>query len=131
LADEACFNLIHAQELLRQGCCDGISVYPGKNGGLLKTRQIVELAEEHRVGCTIGSNLEWDVATAAMAHGVVSCRNLQVEAMPGDMLGPDYHEFSIVKEPLVIVGPLTTIPDKPGLGVEVDWDRARREKCPE
>jgi L-alanine-DL-glutamate epimerase-like enolase superfamily enzyme len=110
MADDICFDLIHAQELIRNECCDVISVYPGKNGGI------------HRVACTIGSNLEYDVATAAMAHLVVGCENMKVEDYPGDSLGPSYHERSIALNPVQIEWPFTTAPDQPGLGVQVDWD---------
>ena len=125
MADDMCFNLIHAQELIRNQGCDLISVYPGKNGGIRKSREIVLLAEQHGIGCTIGSNLEWDIATAAMGHLIVATPNLQVERYPGDLHGPAYYETRIVREPLSIVGPVTTITDRPGLGVEVDWQQAR------
>jgi L-Ala-D/L-Glu epimerase / N-acetyl-D-glutamate racemase len=125
MADDMCFNLVHAQELIRNQACDLISVYPGKNGGIRKSRDIVEYAEQHGIGCTIGSNLEWDVATAAMGHLIVATPNLRVEDYPGDIHGPAYYEFRIVQEPLSIVGPVTTITDRPGLGVEVDWPLVR------
>jgi muconate cycloisomerase len=121
MADDMCFNLVHARELIRNHACDLISVYPGKNGGIRKSREIVEFAKQHGVGCTIGSNLEFDIATAAMAHLIVATENLQVEMWPGDIHGPVYYETRLVKQPLSIVGPITTITDKPGLGVDVDW----------
>src|SRR5262249_19570480 len=34
MADDICFDLVHARELLRHEACDVISVYPGKNGGI-------------------------------------------------------------------------------------------------
>src|SRR5262249_22129951 len=121
MADDICFDLAHARELIRNDCCDVISVYPGKNGGIGKARLIAEFAARHGVACSIGSNLEWDVGTAAMAHLVVATPNLQVEKYPGDMLGPVYHEVRVVKNPIDIRGPIVTITDRPGLGVEVDW----------
>jgi L-alanine-DL-glutamate epimerase-like enolase superfamily enzyme len=125
MADDICFNLAHARELLRNQCCDAISVYPGKNGGIAKTREIVELAGKQGVACSIGSNLEWDIATAAMAHLAVALPNLQVEKIPPDMLGPAYHEIRFVKNPISIHGPLVTAPTGPGLGVDVDWNLVR------
>ena len=130
MADDCCFNLVHAQELIRNACCDVISVYPGKNGGIRKTKEIVEFAARHGVACSIGSNLEWDLATAAMGHVVVALDNMKVETYPGDALGPVYHEFSIAKEPLKIEGPLVSVPDRPGLGIEVDWGTVRANICP-
>lgn len=128
LADESCFDLIHAQELIRHDCCDAISLYPGKNGGIRKSLQIAELAAQHGIACSIGSNLEWDVGTAAMAHFIVATPNMQVELYPGDLLGPDYHELSIARNPLVISGPLTTLNQGPGLGIDVDLDVVQRHR---
>lgn len=128
MADDMCFDMIDAEELVRHQGCDVISVYPGKNGGIARSRQIVEFAAKHQIACSIGSNLEWDVGTAAMAHLVIGCPNMQVERFPGDMLGPEYHEVRIVKNPIAIEGPLVTISDRPGLGVDVDWDVVRSHR---
>lgn len=129
MADDICFNLIHAKELIRNECCDVISLYPGKNGGIRKSREIAEFAAQHGVVCSIGSNLEWDIATAAMMHLIVATPNLQIEKIPGDVLGPDYHEIRIAKNPIAIHGPSVTITDKPGLGVDVDWDVVESHMC--
>ena len=126
MADDICFNLVHARELVRNACCDVISVYPGKQGGIRKAKEIVDFTAGHGVACSIGSNLELDVGMASMAHLVVACPNMQVEKYPGDMLGADYHELRVVRNPIDIRGPLTTISQRPGLGVEVDWELARR-----
>jgi len=128
LADESCFDLIDAQELIRHDCCDAISLYPGKNGGIRKAREIADLAAQHGIACSIGSNLEWDVGTAAMAHFIVSTPNMQVELYPGDVLGPDYHEVSIARNPLRIAGPLTTLHAGPGLGIDVDREVVERHR---
>src|SRR5262245_47191368 len=125
MADDMCFNLVHARELIRNQACDLISVYPGKNGGIRKSRAIVEFAAQHGVGCTIGSNLEFDIATAAMGHLIVAAPNMRVEDWPGDIHGPAYYEVRIVKDPLSIAGPVTTLTAQPGLGVEVDWPLVR------
>ena len=128
LADESCFDLINAQELIRHECCDAISLYPGKNGGIRKSIEIAQLAAQHGIACSIGSNLEWDLGTAAMAHFIVATPNMQVEKYPGDLLGPDYHEVSIAKNPLKIAGPLTTLNQGSGLGVDVDLDVIERHR---
>ena len=121
LADESCFDQVQLEELIAHDCCDAVTLYPGKQAGLRKASTMAERAEQHGIPCTIGSNLEWDVGAAAMMHFVVANANVQVESIPGDCLGPSWHEFSIVKEPLRIEGPFTTLPDRPGLGIDVDW----------
>ncbi|MHC4875877.1 MAG: mandelate racemase/muconate lactonizing enzyme family protein [Planctomycetota bacterium] len=126
MADDICFDLGQARECIRHDACDVISVYPGKMGGIRKARRVVDLAEAAGVACSIGSNLELDIASAAMCHLVVGSQNMQIERFPGDIMGPDYHEVRVVKEPLVIDGPTITVSDRPGLGVDVDWEVVER-----
>jgi L-Ala-D/L-Glu epimerase len=130
LADESCFDEVHARELLEHQCCDVLSLYPGKQGGIAKARRIATLAAEHGVPCSIGSNLEWDVGAAAMLHFIVATPNMAVDRYPGDCLGPFYHEVSIAKTPLRIDGPWTTLNEGPGLGIDVDWDVVERHRMP-
>lgn len=128
LADESCFEEIEVRELILHNCCDAITLYPGKQGGIAKARRMAEIAEQAGIPCTIGSNLEWDIGAAAMMHFVVSTSNVQIESIPGDCLGPSYHEFSIAKIPLQIAGAFTTLPTTPGLGIDVDWDVVERHR---
>jgi muconate cycloisomerase len=125
MADDICFDMAHAQELIRHESCDLISLYPGKNGGIRKAKAIAEFAAANGVACSIGSNLEYEIATAAMCHLVVATANIKIEEYPGDILGPAYHVTGVTKRPMNIQGPVTTITDAPGLGVEVDWDQLK------
>ena len=128
MADDIVFDRIHAENCLRTEACDVISVYPGKNGGIRKCKEIVDLAEQHGVACSMGSNLEWDIATAAMCHLVVACPNLKIEQFPGDILGPDYHDIRIATNPLNISGPIVELSDRPGLGIDVDWATVEKHR---
>jgi len=130
LADESCFDFVEAEELILQQCCDALTLYPGKQGGIRKVQRIASFAAEHGIPCTIGSNLEWDVAAAAMMHCIVATPNLQIEHYPGDCLGPSYHEFSVAENPLLIQGPYTTLSEAAGLGIDVDWDLVMRHPVP-
>lgn len=130
LADESCFDEVEARELIEQECCDAITVYPGKHGGIAKARRIAERAATASIPCTIGSNLEWDLGAAAMMHCIVATPNLRIEELPGDCLGPSYHEFSIATNPLRIEGAETTLNDGPGLGIDIDWQCVRENRVP-
>jgi muconate cycloisomerase len=122
LADELVFDYHDAEECLLHEACDAITLYPGKEGGIRKACAIAAHIAEGNIGGCIGSNLELDVASAAMCHFILAAPNMLVDEFPGDLLGPSYHEFPIVKNPISIEGPIVTAPDGPGLGVEVDWD---------
>ena len=50
------------------------------------------------IPCTIGSNLEREVATAAMAHVTVCTANIQCERFPGDLIGPIYYQQALTRQ---------------------------------
>jgi len=90
MADESVFTAHDALEVIRAGAADVLSLYPGKHGGVRATQYIARIAEAAGLTCTIGSNLEREVATAAMAHVSVSTPNIVCERYPGDLIGPLY-----------------------------------------
>jgi L-alanine-DL-glutamate epimerase-like enolase superfamily enzyme len=119
MADESVFTPQDALEVIRHRAADVLSLYPGKHGGIRPTQQIAKLAEAAGVPCTIGSNLEREVATAAMAHVTVCTANLQCERFPGDLIGPIYYEQPLSRQPLRYQADRLWVPEGPGLGVAV------------
>ncbi len=119
MADESVFTPLDALEVIRHRAADILSLYPGKHGGIRPTQAIAKLAESAGIPCTIGSNLEREVATAAMAHVTVCTANLQCERYPGDLIGPVYYEKPLTREPLRYEADRLWVPEKPGLGVTV------------
>jgi muconate cycloisomerase len=120
MADESVFTLQDALDVIRHQAADVLSVYPSKHGGVRATQQIARLAEAAGIPCTIGSNLEREVATAAMAHVAVSTANIQCERFPGDLIGPIYFDKALSTDPLQYQADRLWVPEKPGLGVSVD-----------
>ncbi|MCC6417895.1 MAG: mandelate racemase/muconate lactonizing protein [Gemmataceae bacterium] len=119
MADESVFTPLDALEVIRHGAADVLSLYPGKHGGVRQTQAIAKLAEAAGIPCTIGSNLEREVATAAMAHVTVCTANIQCERFPGDLIGPVYFQEALSKEPLRYRADRLWVPERPGLGVMV------------
>jgi muconate cycloisomerase len=119
MADESVFTPEDALALIRHRAADVMSLYPGKHGGIRATQQIAKMAEAAGIPCTIGSNLEREVATAAMAHVTVATANLQCERFPGDLIGPAYFESALTTEPLKYEADRLWVPEGPGLGVKV------------
>lgn len=119
MADESVFTPEDALEVIRHRAADVLSLYPGKHGGIRQTQAIAKLAEAAGIPCTIGSNLEREVATAAMAHVTVSTANIQCERYPGDLIGPVYYQRSLTQEPLRYEADRLWVPETPGLGVRV------------
>ena len=121
MADEGVFTLAQAFNVIRTKAADIISIYPGKNGGILKSRLISQMAEQAGIKCHIGSNLEWDIATAAMCHLAVSTRNVAIASYPPDILGPLYYEDRL-SDPVRFANGQVSVPEGPGLGLIIDED---------
>src|SRR4029077_3443358 len=71
MADESAFTARDVRDILTHRSADVLSLYPGKHGGIRALLNLAAMAEAAGVVCTIGSNLEREVATAAMAHAAV------------------------------------------------------------
>jgi muconate cycloisomerase len=123
MADESIFTAQDALACIKKGAADIITVYPGKHGGILNTVAIVEMAEAAGVHCAIGSNLEWDVASAAMAHVAVALPNIAIERYASDIMGPFFHIQHALETPLQCSAGGITVPDGPGLGLTIDPEK--------
>lgn len=126
MADESVFTLQDAWLLTAHRAADVLSVYPGKHGGIAATAEIVAVAKAAGLRCTIGSNLELGVGTAAMLHVAAAFPEVDTEAFPADTIGPFYHEADLIREPLDLGPPYARVPAGPGLGVELDEEQVRR-----
>ena len=126
MADESVFTLQDARRLTELGACDILSVYPGKHAGIDATREIAHVARAAGVVCSMGSNLELGIATAAMLHLAAAEPSLDDARYPGDYLGPLYHQADLLKERLQLGPSVARVPDGPGLGVELDEDQLER-----
>ena len=126
MADESCYTLQDAMALARGGAADILSIYIGKGGGIGPARKIAGVAEAAGLVCTIGSNLELGIASAAMAHVAASTAAVAAEEFPCDILGPIAYEHDLLQQSLDYRDGTVAVPDKPGLGVEIDEDKLDR-----
>ena len=101
------------------------SIYIGKSAGIGPARQIAAVAEAAGLACTIGSNLEMGVGSAAMIHFAMATHAIADE-FPCDIIGPMFYTDELLQEPLPIVGGQARPHEKPGLGVELDEEKVRR-----
>lgn len=126
MADESCYTLQDAMALARAGAADILSVYVGKGGGIGPARKIAAVAEAAGLTCTVGSNLELGVASAAMAHLATATPGVGAEEFPCDILGPLAYADDLLVEPIVVCDGAVRAPDKPGLGVALDETKLAR-----
>jgi L-alanine-DL-glutamate epimerase-like enolase superfamily enzyme len=121
MADESCYTLQDAMALVRAGAADVLSVYVGKGGGIGPARKIASVAEAAGLTCTIGSNLELGIASAAMAHLAAATPAVGAEEFPCDILGPIAYEHTLLQgQPFDFRDGTVAAPGGPGLGVEID-----------
>jgi L-alanine-DL-glutamate epimerase-like enolase superfamily enzyme len=120
VADESVYSLADAMQLARADACDVFSIYVGKAGGIGPARAIAEFALGLGIACTIGSNLELGVGSAAMIHLALAHRGITPDAYPCDIIGPHFYEDDILLEPLLFGGGRAVATGRPGLGVELD-----------
>jgi L-alanine-DL-glutamate epimerase-like enolase superfamily enzyme len=122
IADESVFTLQDARMVSLMNAADVISVYVGKAGGIGPAKQIADYAALAGLSCTVGSNLELGIGSAAMTHLAIATAGISPE-FPCDIIGQFYYEDDIVQERLPIVAGQARPNNKPGLGVELDDEK--------
>lgn len=126
IADESVFTMQDAVTVHRLRAADVLSIYVGKAGGIRAAQKIATFAETVGLKCTVGSNLELGVGSAAMTHLVLATRGITPEEFPCDIIGPFYYDEDVVKESLPIKPGMACANEKPGLGVELDDEKIAR-----
>ena len=115
-AGENEFGLQGFRELFRAGAIDIAQPDASRAGGITECRRIAQLAEASGISVATHS---WNdaVAVLANAHLVAASPNgLMVEI---DRTGNPFLE-ALSRQPLAISGGRLTLPDGPGLGIELD-----------
>lgn len=126
IADESVYTPEDAAAVVRAEAADVLSVYIGKAGGISAARKVVAVAEAAGLACTIGSNLEMGVGSAAMIHVAMATSGVRAEEFPCDIIGPFYYEDDLLREPLQLGKGKARPHDVPGLGVELDDEKVSR-----
>ena len=112
------------QQLIMQQACDMLHVDVSGTGGLLEAKKIADLADLYYMPFA-AHNVTSPVGLTAAAHVCAAVRNLHSMELP-------YHEDQIdwrwdlvrADEPLVQGGEFV-VPQKPGLGIELNEDLCR------
>lgn len=125
VADESVYSPQDASAIVKAKAADALSVYVGKAAGIGGAFAIAAIAHAAKLGCTIGSNLELGVGTAAMIHLAMAAPGITGEQYPCDIIGPLYYTDDILTEPLPLARGRALAIDRPGLGVELDEEKVR------
>jgi L-alanine-DL-glutamate epimerase-like enolase superfamily enzyme len=124
VADESLWDARDLAEAHRTGAFDVVALYPGKCGGLRRTIRLAQTARDHGLAVTLGSNLELGPGAAAMAQVAAVVPELAA-SIPSDLIGPLYAEHALVTDAGFVRWDGATVPEGPGLGVDLDPDALR------
>ena len=125
IADESCYSPQDAMSLAAASAADVLSVYVGK-GGIGNARKIAAIAEGAGLVCTVGSNLELGIASAAMIHLAAATPSIAAEEFPCDVLGPLAYESDLLRTPIRYAQGAAMLPEGSGFGVELDVELVAR-----
>ncbi len=116
MADEALFSPAQAIELVRAEACDTFNIKLMKAGGILNSLRIAHIADAANMRCMVGCMLETRLALTAAAHVVASQANI----VYADLDGNSEHVSDPIVDGMTVKAGLLTLPEKPGLGCDVD-----------
>jgi L-alanine-DL-glutamate epimerase-like enolase superfamily enzyme len=126
VAHESMFTVRDGAAAFRRPVAHIWALTPSTHGGIVPTLDLLSLARAAGVPCLLGSNIELGVSTAMMLQLAAAFDEIRACPVPSDIVGPLYHGDDIVTRQPQIAGGCIHVPDGPGLGVEIDWDRVNR-----
>lgn len=114
--DEGLVSPVEVEEFIRLGMLDGVTIKVSRAGGLQSARRMIEIALDAGL-FWLGSGLtDPDVALAA-SLALYAAYGLERSAA---LNGPQFLTADILAQPLVIRGAQAEVPQRPGLGIDVD-----------
>lgn len=122
--DESAYTLADVGNIVRMGAADVILLDPHEIGGLWQTIKAAAIAEAAGIPVTLHSGGELGFSQSAYVHLAASIPNLSI-SIDSER---DYLAGDVVSEPPQIHDGAFTLSEKPGLGVEPDFDRIGRHQ---
>ncbi|MDN0076826.1 muconate/chloromuconate family cycloisomerase [Crenobacter sp. SG2303] len=120
MADEALHGPLDALELATHAGADVFAVKIAQSGGLVPAQQVGAIAQLAGIELYGGTMLEGAVGTAASAHLFSTFSSL---AFGTELFGPLLLTEELLVEPLVYQDFMLQVPNKPGLGIDIDRDK--------
>jgi len=125
IMDEGLVSSVELEEFMRLGLLDGVAMKPARTAGLWDGRRQVEIVQQAGL-MFLGSGLtDPDVALAAAVQ-LYCAYGLKY---PAALNAPQFLRGSYLRKPLAVKNGEIEFPAGPGLGVEVDEERLRRERA--
>lgn len=117
--DESIHSLEDARKAYELGSTKIINIKIGRVGGLTEAKRIHDFCQKHDIPVWCGGMLE---AGVGRAHNI-ALTTLPQFTLPGDTAGSSrYWEKDIIKPEVIAENGVIQVPDKPGIGYDVDED---------
>ncbi len=116
MADESLFSPEDAINLIKEDAVDLFNIKLMKSGGIFNGTKINAIAEASGVECMIGCMMESPIAITAAAHFVAANPNIT----RCDLDSTFHSTQDMVKWDSIFKGGKITLPDIPGIGIDID-----------
>jgi L-Ala-D/L-Glu epimerase len=123
MADESVTGPASLIDIIRREAADIVKVKVMKQGGLLRTQQMIECAAAAGLRVVIGHGFGLTLSTLAEAAVAATC----AAVMPGcEAVGPLKMAGDVVKDPVSLTDGVLRLTDASGLGATIDPDALKR-----
>lgn len=117
MADGFCVSPEDLIRVIRMEAADIVKLSVLINGGIYKTAQMMQIACAAGLPATLGHSYSLTTNTLAELHAAASASNL---LSPIESVGLLKSTDDVVREPLDLTQNKVRIPDRPGLGMDID-----------
>jgi L-alanine-DL-glutamate epimerase-like enolase superfamily enzyme len=138
IADESCWDVNDALEVLRHRTADCISIYLAKAGGFVGAGEVAAVADAQHLACDLNGSIESAIGNAANAHfalahpAITLASVIPISAPAGAhpyRVAGRYYEDDVIREPFAVRDGAILPLDRPGLGIEIDEARLAKYRC--
>jgi muconate cycloisomerase len=135
MADESAWTSQDVLEIVRKRAADIISLYTTKPGGLFKAKKVAAVAEAAGLRCNVNGSVETGIGNAANLHLAASTAvaSLACVVPVSTPMGKGkkgiagiYYTDDLITEPFEYADGEIVVPDKPGLGIELDEEKLEK-----
>ncbi len=123
MADSFCESAEDLIQVIRMEAADIVKLSILINGGIYKTAQMMQIARAAGLPATLGHSYSLTTNTLAELHAAASASNL---LSPIESVGLLKTTDDVVQEPLDLTQNKVRIPDRPGLGIDIDPAKLER-----
>jgi muconate cycloisomerase len=138
VADESCWDIHDALDLVERRGADCISIYLAKAGGFVGARKVAAIAEARRIACDVNGSIESAIGNAANVHFALAMPAVTLPAVipisapagahPYAVAGR-YYEDDVIDAPFAVKEGALLPLDAPGLGIAVNEAKLAQFRC--